>query len=146
MFTETQEDYIRAIYLFYIRNNNKYPQIKELATILNKGRSTVSERLQDLDKRGLVSKEKYGELKLTKKGMETAEWLTWKHRVIEVFLHDVLHLDIDKIHEEANKLEHAFSDVAMGKLYHFLILNSNEEVLQDPHGQPLPDIAKKPFE
>ena len=146
MFTETQEDYIRAIYLFYIRNESRYPKIIELADILDKGRSTVSERLQDLDKKGLVLKEHYGELKLTERGMEVAEWLTWKHRVIEIFLHDILGLELDKIHEEAHKLEHAFSDEAIGKLYNFLKSIHKKDLFKDPHGQKLPEIKHKPFE
>ena len=105
----------------------------------------MTERIQGLNSKGFVSKERYGGLSLTDKGMDIAEWLTWKHRVIEVFLHDILKLDISKIHEEANKLEHAFSDEAIGKLYNFLTAYFKKEVLKDPHGQPLPIISNKPY-
>ena len=143
MFTETQEDYIRAIYLFWSRNEGRYPQMKELAEKLGKRRSTVSERLQHLDKLGLVTKEHYRKFKLTKKGFNVAEWLTWKHRVIEIFLYRVLDLGKDKIHEEAHKLEHAFSDESTDRLYNFLRTYLNEDVLTCPHGQPLPKRIDK---
>jgi DtxR family Mn-dependent transcriptional regulator len=49
---------------------------------------------------------------LTKKGYSIAKRVKRKHRILERFLHDVLGLDRDKVHEQACKMEHTLSDEA----------------------------------
>ena len=76
---------------------------------------------------------KYGKIHFTKKGKNLAKNITFKHRVIEVFLHDMLQISKSKIHNEAHKLEHAFSNESITKLSELL---GNPET--DPHGKPIP--------
>lgn len=63
--------------------------------------------------------------------------MTYKHRIIEVFLNDVLKVPKNKIHEEAERLEHAVSDDVIKRLAKFL-----EHPTSDPHGSDIPKIKK----
>ncbi len=125
--TSTKEDYLRALYLL-----GKSTGVVDLARHLGLSKSTVSERLEALAKQGFVSHKKYKKLQLTKKGEILAKNLTYKHRVIEVFLHNFLNIPKNKVHEEAHKLEHAFSDGAIKRLGRFV---GNPQ--KDPHGKPI---------
>lgn len=131
MITQTQEDYLRAIYILK-EKGEKYPSVSEIAKHLNLSRSTVWERLQTLSKRNLIKKGIQSSVRLTEKGNNLARKLTWKHRVIEVFLHDFLGLESKQVHEEAHKLEHAFSDELIERLSQKL---NNPQIC--PHGSKI---------
>lgn len=131
--SNTKEDYLRAIFL--LKEGEKKVGVTQIAEKLKLSKSTVSERLKDLAKDGLVVANHYAEVDLTKTGFSIGEKLTYKHRLIEVFLHQVLHLEIEEVHIEAEHLEHAFSDKVTARLAEFLNYPKN-----DPHGAGLPKI------
>ena len=126
MLSATREDYIRAIYLLSFKSP---AGVTDIADRLSLSKSTVSERIQDLVDDGLVETEPYSGVSLTTKGQEVAKVLTYKHRIIEVFLHETLGMDADKVHHEAEKLEHACSDEVIKKLAKLL-----KDPTSDPHG------------
>lgn len=145
--TETKEDYLRAIYVLKHRYNRE-PKVSDIAQYLEIKKTTVSEALKSLSDDGYVIKENYKPISLTSEGLGIAKNLTWKHRLIEVFLYRMLGVDINQVHNEAHKLEHAFSDDVMDRMYKFLsdpdssiqLLNDLKEsgkILTCPHGQPL---------
>lgn len=129
MVNATREDYIRAIYLL---GANSPVGVTDIATRLNLSKSTVSERVKALVADGLVKSAPYGEVTLTKAGEKVAVILTYKHRLLEVFLHKTLGMHEDSVHEEAEKLEHAVSDEVIQKLAKFLGYPTS-----DPHGTPI---------
>lgn len=129
----TKEDYVRAIYLLQ-QTSDKGTGVTKIADRLGLSKSTVSERMKDLVADGLVKSAPYSGVTLTKKGVIEAEKLTYKHRVIEVFLNQILKVPISKVHAEAEKLEHACSDDVIKRLASFL---NNPKT--DPHGT---EIAK----
>jgi len=131
MVTSNKEDYLRALYILCERSY----EVKsiDLAKYLKVSKPSVSEMLRELGKHGLVSHQKYSAIKFTKNGRKIAEKLTSKHRLIELFLKNVLKLDSGIIHEEAHRLEHAFSDESISRLRKFL---GNPKF--DPHGKPIP--------
>ncbi len=133
--TNSTEDYLRAIYL--LDKNNTGAGVTKIAAKLGLSKSTVSERVKDLEKNGLVKSAPYGTVTLTKSGNDIGEKMTYKHRLIEVFLHQTLGLPIAAVHEEAERLEHAFSDKAIQQLAKFL-----DYPTADPHGSALPKIKK----
>lgn len=133
MITATREDYLRAIYRLE-EKQGRHIKAVELAKELHLAKSTISERLRELACAKLV-KPQYSTLSLTARGRALARTLTYKHRVIEVFLHDMLNFDKKKIHTEAHKLEHAFSDEAIKKLSQLL---GNPRT--DPHGSSIPSV------
>lgn len=131
--SNTREDYLRAIFL--LKEEGQKTGVTQIAEKLKLSKSTVSERVKDLAKDGFVVNNHYAEVELTKAGFLIGEKLTYKHRLIEVFLHQVLHLEKEKVHKEAEILEHAFSDEVTARLAKFLNYPSN-----DPHGSNLPKI------
>ena len=131
--TPTREDYIRAIYCLV--EQGIQVRIIDIARYLSLARSTVSERITTLVKARLIKTDRSGGIILTKQGFALAEQLTYKHRLIEVFLHDVLGVNGKNVHLEAHKLEHAFSDSVIQRLAKFL---GNPD--SDPHGKKIKKV------
>ncbi|MBI2660216.1 metal-dependent transcriptional regulator [Candidatus Woesearchaeota archaeon] len=131
MFTANREDYLRGLYIL----EEEKGEIKsiDLAKYLNVSKPSVSEMARELNKEGLISYKKYSKLKFTPKGKKIAQKLTSKHRLIELFLKNILKIQSKKIHGEAHRLEHAFSDESMEKLKKLL-----HNPKMDPHGKPIP--------
>jgi len=117
---QSQEDYLRAIYQIIEQNKDKDVKSVDVATRLNISKAAVSKMLKVLQTQGFVSVELYSKVNLTKKGLLVAKKLTYKHRVIEVFLNDILKVDKEFIEKEAHNLEHSFSDETIKKLADFL--------------------------
>ena len=107
----------------------------DVARYLGLSRSTVSERVQELVAQGYLKPTRYGQLSFTPRGHAEAKKLTHKHRVVEVFLCDILQFSKRAAHVEAHRLEHALSDKVVKKLGDFL---GNPTV--DPHGTRIPPI------
>ena len=76
--------------------------------------------VKKLTQQKYIKMQPYSEIVFTPKGLRKSQELTFKHRVIETFLKDVLRVNKKDIHEEAHKLEHAFSAQTINKLYRFL--------------------------
>ncbi|MDO8481283.1 MAG: metal-dependent transcriptional regulator [Nanoarchaeota archaeon] len=127
MTTATREDYIREMYKLSLKT--AHIRSVELSDALGLAKSTVSERLRALAEEKLLTYEPYSTVSFTKKGKELGRKLTYKHRIIEVFLHDTLGFPVSKVHSEAHKLEHAFSDDAITRLAKVL-----GHPKTDPHG------------
>lgn len=131
--TATKEDYLRAIYI--LGQSIKEVGVTQIALKLKLSKSTVSERLKELVRDGLVVADPYAAVSLTKKGLDIGTKLTYKHRVIEVFLYQVLKMKKELIHAEAERLEHACSDEVIKRLAKFL-----HNPKSDPHGSAIPEI------
>ena len=134
MFTANREDYLRGIYI--LEEEKGEIKSSDLAGYLGVSKPSVSEMMKELDKEGLVSYRRYSKLKFTKKGRKAAEKITSKHRLIETFLKKMLGINSGSIHEEAHRLEHAFSDESIIRLKKLL---GNPKT--DPHGKPIPKIT-----
>ena len=128
--TSTKEDYIRAIYILH--KSDKETGVTNIAERLNLSKSTVSERVKELVRDGIATALPYAQVELTAKGVSIGKKLTYKHRLIEVFLYETLKMPKDKVHAEAERLEHAFSDEAIKQLDNFL-----NHPTHDPHGSPI---------
>lgn len=116
----TIENYLCTIYSLFERNVNEGIKSIDIAKKLNISRPSVSAMVKKLAKEGYVIADRYAKIFLTELGKKEARKVMHKHRVIEVFLTDVLGHDIKKVHEEAHKLEHAFSDESIEKLDNLL--------------------------
>ena len=95
--------------------------------------AAVTDMLKKLSSNELILYERYKNIQLTKKGKEYAGVIVRRHRIWEIFLHQVVGLPWDKVHDEAHRLEHSASDELVDRL---------EEMLNypefDPHGDPIP--------
>ncbi len=128
-----REDYVRAIYI--LQESTAEVGVTSIAERLNLSKSTVSERLKGLVKDGLVTADPYASVWLTKKGLDVGKKLTYKHRIIEVFLSQILGVPDNQVHEEAEKLEHACSDDVIKRIAKLL-----NHPTSDPHGSLIPEV------
>ncbi len=128
----SQEDYLTAIY----RNLDEAGEIKPniLASKLDISNAAVTDMLRKLSRDGFVDYQKYKSVRLTNEGELYAKNMLRRHRLWEVFLNQTLGMPWDKIHDEAEKLEHSSSDELINRLEKFLKYPSI-----DPHGYPIPD-------
>ncbi len=134
MESANREDYLRAVY--HLMEENKEVKSVDLADYLNVTKPSISEMLKELGNEGLIEHKKYSKVKLTARGHKIARSLTSKHRLIEKFLKDMLKVDTKKIHAEAHRLEHAFSDESINRLRKIL-----GNPMYDPHGKPIPRVS-----
>ena len=134
MINKSREDYLRAIYhLQEEQDNTKGCNSIDISNYLQISKSSVSEMLRKLTDEDLINSELYGKVKLTNKGKKIAIEMTRKHRIIEVFLKEILKIKGKKIHEEAHLLEHAFSDESIEALSNLI-----DNKISCPHGKKIP--------
>lgn len=98
--------------------------------------AAVTDMARKLGKQGVVDYKPYKALQLTRQGDEQALKIIRKHRLWELFLHEVLGLDLLSVHQEAERLEHHTSDDLMNHISRFL---GHPDF--DPHGDPIPGIG-----
>ncbi len=126
------EDYLRTLYHLY-EKDKKGVMSKDLAKELKISKPSVSEMLKKLMKSGFIKFEPYSDIYFTKKGLRKAKEIMHSHRVIEVFLSKVLKYELPKVHDEAHRLEHAFSAESIKRLDKFL---KNPSI--SPSGKKIP--------
>jgi DtxR family Mn-dependent transcriptional regulator len=97
--------------------------------------------LQRLEQKQLISRTAVGAIMLTDTGREIAEWIIRRHRLLERFLYDVLHVPWHEVHREANLLEPALS-VALEERVVALV----GDATTCPHGNPIPGRATTPLD
>lgn len=116
---QSQEDYLRAIYSFWEQHDGVIRSV-DIAGYLNISKASVSQMLKKLSQQKYIKIKPYSYVLFTAKGLVLAKKLMYKHRIIEVFLNEILDISKKKVHEEANRLEHGFSDETIRKLAKFI--------------------------
>jgi DtxR family Mn-dependent transcriptional regulator len=94
---------------------------------------TVTSMLKTLDAARLATHRPYGGVALTRAGRGLALRVIRRHRLIELFLLKTLDMSWDEVHDEAEHLEHAVSDLLVERIDAYL---GRPDV--DPHGDPIP--------
>jgi len=105
---EDVEEYIETI--FDIAGKDGVAKTTEVAKRMQNSPASVTEVFQTMAKNGIVQYEPYKGASLTEMGAEAAIKIKRKHRLLEVFLCEILHIDPEKVHDEACKMEHCISD------------------------------------
>ena len=95
--------------------------------------STVSDAVRKLTEQGYLDHARYGNVTLTEPGRLLAVAMVRRHRLIESFLVRTLRYRWDEVHDEAEHLEHAVSDLMIDRIDELL-----EYPRRDPHGDPIP--------
>ena len=135
-FTRSQEDYLKALYL--LRGDQRPVPTRELAQRLGISSPSVSEMVARLTAQGLVEHDRYRGQQLTKEGRKVALELVRHHRLLEMFLVEVLGYTWDEVHDEAERLEHVISERMEARIFELL---GRPEL--DPHGHAIPSLAGK---
>ena len=115
MITANREDYLRAIFQLIEQNSDETKSI-DVVKFLEVSKPSVSEMLKKLQKIKLITIDQYFNITLTNEGLKIAKKITYKHRIAEVFLKEILKLRGKNLHKEAHKLEHSMSDEVAKKI------------------------------
>jgi len=129
--TAPVEDYLKAIYT--IGKGTGAAATNEIAQRLALAPASVSGMVRRLADQGLLAYERYHGVKLTETGRRAALRTLRRHRVIEAYLAHALGIPWDRVHDEAERLEHAVSDDLVDRM---ALAIGEPEV--DPHGAPIP--------
>jgi len=108
MASEQLEEYLESI--LDIEEKEGIAKTSAIAKCMKVAPASVTEALQTLADKGFVHYEPYKGAYLTDQGREMARKVKRRHRLLEVFLNDVLHITGENVHDEACKMEHTLSD------------------------------------
>lgn len=131
--TTAVQDYLKAIY--QLGGSRTGVPTSALAERLEVSPASVSGMLRRLDEQGLVSHTRYQGVKLTRRGAREAVEMIRHHRLLELYLTEVVGMPLDKVHAEADALEHVISEDLESRLDELLGFPTT-----DPHGHPIPTV------
>jgi len=130
--SEAIEDYAKAIYA--LSQQRQGPVLTgEVAQRLGVAPATATSMLKKLGELGLAEYLPYKGVTLTAAGQRVALEVIRHHRLIETYLSEALGMPDDRVHEEAEVLEHHISEEL-----ELLIAAKLGEPSHDPHGTPIP--------
>lgn len=108
MASEQLEEYLESI--LDIEEKEGIAKTSAIAKCMKLSPASVTEALQTLADKGFIEYQPYKGATLTGQGRERARKVKRRHRLLEVFLTDVLHISKKNVHDEACKMEHTLSD------------------------------------
>ena len=132
----TVENYLKAIFQAQSRLERRLDLVPmgQLAAALGVAPGTATTMVKALAESGLVKYEPYEGVRLTAAGEKLAALVVRRHRLIELFLVQVMGMSWTEVHDEAEHLEHAVSDRLIDRIDEML-----GRPAADPHGDPIPD-------
>lgn len=129
----TVENYVKTIYQITTSQAGAAATTGQLATALGVSPGTVTSMLKTLDAARLATHRPYEGVALTPAGSVLALRMIRRHRLLELFLLRTLDMTWDEVHDEAEHMEHAVSDLLVDRIDVYL---GHPDV--DPHGDPIP--------
>lgn len=130
----TAQDYLKTIYCLEKEGGGVTPS--RLAEAMGVSLPSVTSMVKKLAARRLLHYTPYLAISLTRGGEKRALELVRHHRLLESYLQKALGVGLDRLHEEADRLEHAISEDLEERMDLFL-----GRPAFDPHGSPIPDAA-----
>jgi len=144
--SQAVEDYIKCIYSLEIEVGEGV-STTIIAESLGVSSASVTNMIKRLSKMGLVKYESYYGTSLTEAGRKIALEIIRHHRLLELYLKEVMGYSWDEVHDEAEKLEHHISERFEDRIAELL-----NHPTHDPHGDPIPskdgvmpEIANRPL-
>jgi DtxR family transcriptional regulator, Mn-dependent transcriptional regulator len=134
--TDAIQDYLREIYKLAAEGGAV--SVTALAKRQTVSPASASAMVKKLAALGLAEHEPYRGITLTPAGEKVALEVIRHHRLLELYLAETLGLDVDDVHDEAERLEHAISEELEAKIDRALGYPTH-----DPHGDPIPDARLK---
>jgi DtxR family Mn-dependent transcriptional regulator len=133
--SSTVENYLKAIYhgQAQLAKDARLVSMGQVASALNVTPGTATTMVKALAESGLAEYEPYSGVRLTAAGEKLAALVLRRHRLVELFLVQVLGMSWDEVHEEAEQLEHVVSDRLIERIDRML-----GRPTHDPHGDPIP--------
>jgi DtxR family transcriptional regulator, Mn-dependent transcriptional regulator len=142
--SEAIQDYLKGIY--WLQVDGGRATITALAHRQGVSPASASAMVKKLAALGLLEHEPYRGAELTDAGERVALEVIRHHRLLELYLAQTLGLDVDAVHDEADRLEHVISEELEERIDRALGFPTH-----DPHGDPIPDAelnwppAKRPL-
>ena len=131
MITQATQDYLKII--FKLASNGKAVSTNAIAERLQISQASVTGMIKKLSDLKLVTHRPYYGVELTQTGQKIALEIIGHHRLLELYLAEALGYSWDKVHDEAEKLEHVISEEFEDKMAKIL-----GNPTADPHGAPIP--------
>ena len=125
------QDYAKAIYT--LQAGGRGATTNALAERLSVTAGSASSMVKKLGELGLTTHEPYRGVRLTPKGESVALEVLRHHRLLELYLTEALGVPWDRVHDEAEVLEHVLSEELEE-----LIAAKLGDPTHDPHGDPIP--------
>jgi DtxR family transcriptional regulator, Mn-dependent transcriptional regulator len=129
--TTAVQDYLKAIY--QLGGARGDVPTSSLAERLDVAPASVSGMIKRLHEQGFVTHRPYRGVRLTRRGARQAVEMIRHHRLLELYLSKVVGMPWDKVHAEADALEHVISEDLESRLDELLGYPT-----EDPHGHPIP--------
>src|SRR5689334_20156491 len=133
--SSTVENYLKAIY----QGQSAMPErgalvpMGQLAASLGIAPGTATAMVKALAESGLAEYEPYSGVRLTPAGERLAGLVLRRHRLLELFLVQVMGMSWDEVHDDAEQLEHVVSERLIERIDTML-----GHPTHDPHGDPIP--------
>jgi DtxR family Mn-dependent transcriptional regulator len=118
--TASIEDYLEAISI--LSSRNKTVRVKDIAAFLDVKMPSVNSALRVLKEKELITHEAYGHVELTEKGLEKAQEIYKRHRLISKFFQEILNVPYEIADEDACRVEHVVSPETLENLTAFMAL------------------------
>jgi DtxR family transcriptional regulator, Mn-dependent transcriptional regulator len=131
--TRSVEDYLKAVY--HLSAAGAPASTTALAEQLGVAPASVSGMIKRLSEQGWLEHTPYRGAELTPEGRRVALRMLRRHRLVEAYLVGFLGYTWDTVHDEAERLEHAVSDLLVERMA--LALG---DPAVDPHGDPIPAV------
>lgn len=133
--SSTVENYLKAIFQGQLRlpEGQRLVQMGQLAGALGVTPGSATAMVKALADSGLVEYEPYSGVRLSAAGEKLAGLVLRRHRLVELFLVQVMGISWTEVHEEAEQLEHVVSERLIERMDEML---GRPDV--DPHGDPIP--------
>ena len=129
--TIEKENYLKASYK--LEEKDKEISVTALSQYFRVSKSTVSNMIKKLVKMGFVNTEPYKPIILTESGKTKAIEIISKHRLIELYLVNVMNFDLNEVHEIAEEIEHIENSKFFNRMREIL-----GDATLDPHGSIIP--------
>ncbi len=126
MISKALEEYIKTMYVLKIKKGEI--RVTDVADLMNCSKPSVNKALNNLKSEKLVNYETYGKIELTKQGEDLAKKILEAYDILYLFLKDVIELDEEKAHIEAEKIKLTIEDDTLNKLAKYIhkVLNLND--------------------
>jgi len=134
--SSTVENYLKAIYLGQtgLPQDERLVPMGQVATALGVTPGTATTMVKALAESNLAEYEPYSGVRLTAAGERLAGLVLRRHRLVELFLVDVMGMSWAEVHDEAEQLEHVVSERLIQRIDEML-----GNPTHDPHGDPIPN-------
>ncbi len=129
--TDTIQDYLKTIYSIARAGDGVHTSA--IADRLKVSPASVTAMVKRLSSMGYLTYHRYQGVELTDQGTEVALEVIRHHRLLEAYLHQSMGIPWDRVHDEAEVLEHALSEELEDAIVRIL-----GDPTHDPHGDPIP--------